>query len=102
MSVQAVVLGKVRDVLTNADTAGELLSAMGIQPDADDRVRPSPETPLHAGSTLTFDEVRVVTEMDAITIPFDVEVRYTPRMIQACRSRCSRKAVPVAGSAPSS
>ncbi len=80
VSVQAVVLGKVRDVLTNADTAGELLSAMGIQPDADDRVRPSPETPLHAGSTLTFDEVRVVTEMDAITIPFDVEVRYTPRM----------------------
>jgi resuscitation-promoting factor RpfB len=80
VSVQAVVLGKVRDVLTNADTAGELLSAMGIQPDADDRVRPSPETPLHAGSTLTFDEVRVETEMDAITIPFDVEVRYTPGM----------------------
>jgi hypothetical protein len=80
VSVQAVVLGKVRDVLTNADTAGELLSAMGIQPDADDRVRPSPETPLHAGATVTYDEVRVATEMSAITIPFDVEVRYTPRM----------------------
>jgi len=80
VSVQAVVLGKVRDVVTNADTAGELLSAMGIQPDADDRVRPSPETPLHAGSTLAFDEVRIATEMNAITIPFDVEVRYTPRM----------------------
>ena len=80
VSVQAVVLGKVRDVLTNADTTGELLSAMGIQPDADDRVRPSPETPLHAGATVAFDEVRVATEMEAITIPFDVHTEYTPEM----------------------
>ena len=78
VSVQAVVLGKVRDVLTNADTTGELLSAMGIQPDADDRVRPSLETPLHDGTTVTFDEVRVVTTMEAITIPFDVHTEYTP------------------------
>lgn len=80
VSVQAVVLGKVRDVLTNADTTGELLSAMGIQPDADDRVRPSLETPLHDGTAVTFDEVRVVTTMHAITIPFDVHTEYTPRM----------------------
>ncbi len=80
VSVQAVVLGKVRDVLTNADTIGELLSAMGIEPDADDRVRPSPETPLHAGSTVAFDEVRVVTTMEAIRIEFDVHTEYTPRM----------------------
>ena len=80
VSVQAVVLGKVRDVLTNADTTGELLSAMGIQPDADDRVRPSPETPLHAGTTVSFDEVRVVTKMEAIRIAFDVHTAYTPRM----------------------
>lgn len=80
VSAQVAVLGKVRDVLTNADTTGELLSAMGIQPDADDRVRPSPETPLHAGTTVTFDEVRVVTEMEAITIPYDVRTEYTSRM----------------------
>ena len=80
VSAQVVVLGKVREVLTNADTTGELLSAMGIQPDADDRVRPSPETPLHVGTTVTFDEVRVVTEMEAVTIPFDVQTEYTPRM----------------------
>ncbi|MEX1265104.1 MAG: RlpA-like double-psi beta-barrel domain-containing protein [Actinomycetota bacterium] len=80
VSVQTVVLGKVRDVLTNADTTGELLSAMGIQPDADDRVRPSPETPLHAGTTVSFDEVRVVTKMEAIRIAFDVHTEYTPRM----------------------
>jgi uncharacterized protein YabE (DUF348 family) len=80
VSVQAVVLGKVRDVLTNADTTGELLSAMGIQPDANDRVRPSPETPLHAGMTVSFDDVRVVTKMEAIRIAFDVHTEYTPRM----------------------
>ncbi len=80
VSVQAVVLGKVRDVLTNADTAGELLSAMGIQPDADDRVRPSPETPLHSGSIVSFDEVHVATTMHAIVLPFDVHTEYTPRM----------------------
>ena len=32
VSVRAVVAGKVHDVLTNARTAGELLSAMGITP----------------------------------------------------------------------
>jgi hypothetical protein len=80
VSVQAVVLGKVRDVLTNADTTGELLSAMGIQPDADDRVRPSPETPLYAGTTVRFNDVRVVTRLEAITIEFDVRTEYTARM----------------------
>ena len=80
VSVQAVVLGKVRDVLTNADTTGELLSAMGIQPDADDRVRPSPETPLHDGATVSFDEVHVDTTIEAIVLPFDVHTEYTPSM----------------------
>ena len=80
VSAQVVVLGKVRDVLTNADTTGELLSAMGIKPDADDRVRPSPETPLHAGATVRFDDVHIVTRLEAITIAFDVNTEYTARM----------------------
>jgi rare lipoprotein A len=78
--VQVAVLGKVRDVLTNAGTTGELLSAMGIKPDADDRVRPSPETPLHAGSVVSFDRVRVVTTMEEITIPHDVQTDFTAGM----------------------
>ncbi|MGZ8631425.1 MAG: ubiquitin-like domain-containing protein [Actinomycetota bacterium] len=79
--VQAVVLGKVRDVLTNAGTAGELLSAMGIQPDADDRVLPSPSTPLHADTIVTFDEVRVATRMEPVAIPFDVHTDFTPELV---------------------
>ena len=74
-------MGKVHDVLTNAGTAGELLSAMGIQPDADDRVLPSPSTPLHAGTTVTFDQVGVVTEMEAVPIPTGSTTEYTPDMV---------------------
>jgi hypothetical protein len=63
-------MGKVHDVLTNAATAGELLSAMGITPDADDRVQPSPSTPLHVGSLIRFDQVRVFTKNVNAPIPF--------------------------------
>ena len=64
VSVRAVVLGKVRDVLTNAGSTGELLSAMGINADADDRVTPSPSTPLHSGATVAYDQVQVTTELE--------------------------------------
>ena len=47
VSVRAVVSGKVHDVSTNAGTAGALLKAMGISPDANDRVQPPLSTPLH-------------------------------------------------------
>ena len=100
--VQAVVLGKVRDVLTNAGTAGELLSAMGIQPDADDRVLPSPGTPLHAGTTVTYDEVEVVTEMEAVSIPHGVETEYTPDMVPGDREGAPTRGATAAASARSS
>lgn len=81
VTVRAVVLGKVRDVLTNAGTAGELLSAMGINPDADDRVLPSPSAPLHAGTTVTFDHVEVATQIRSITIPFQVQTLFRSTMV---------------------
>jgi uncharacterized protein YabE (DUF348 family) len=81
VSVRVVVLGKVRDVLTNAGTAGELLSAMGIDPDADDRVLPSPSAPLHAGATVTFDHVEVATEIRSMTLPFQIHTRFRSSMV---------------------
>ncbi len=72
VAVHVVVLGKVHDVVTNASTAGELLSAMGIQPDADDRVAPSPSTPLHSGDTVRFARVTVATLLQRIAIPAPV------------------------------
>jgi len=80
VSVRAVVAGKVHDVLTNASTAGELLSAMGITPDASDRVRPSPSTPLHVGSQVVFDrvETRTLTRLQAI--PFRTLTTWTAEL----------------------
>jgi len=80
VSVRAVVSGKVHDVLTNAGTAGALLSAMGITPDADDRVQPPPSTPLHDGSVVTYDQVEVLTRLLATTVPAPALVTYSSAM----------------------
>src|SRR5206468_12865483 len=72
MSVRAVVSGKVHDVSTNADTVGALLSAMGIEPDADDRVVPPPSTPLIPGITVRYDRVEVKDVRQFHVIPYGV------------------------------
>jgi len=80
VSVRAVVAGKVHDVLTNARTAGELLSAMGIVPDVDDRVLPLPSTPLHVGATVSFDRVSELTTTHLRSIPFPVRITWTSEL----------------------
>jgi uncharacterized protein YabE (DUF348 family)/3D (Asp-Asp-Asp) domain-containing protein len=77
VSVEAVVTGKVHDVLTNASTVEELLSAMGIEPDADDRVVPSPSTPLLSGAQVRYLEVDVAVVSEEDQLPFEVHTRYT-------------------------
>jgi hypothetical protein len=54
VAADVVVMGKDHDVLTNATTVGQLLSAMGITPDRDDRVSPSPSAPLHDGQRVRY------------------------------------------------
>src|SRR5205807_840973 len=56
--------GKAHDVMTNATTVGELLSAMRIEPDWDDRVDPPPTTSLRNGnvSRVTYAAVDVHPE----------------------------------------
>jgi resuscitation-promoting factor RpfB len=77
VAVHVVVLGKVHDVVTNARTAGELLSAMGIQPDANDRVSPSPTTPLHAAARVRFDRVTVFRRQVLRTVRAPVQSTLT-------------------------
>jgi uncharacterized protein YabE (DUF348 family) len=79
-AVRAVVFGKVHDVLTNAGTIGSLLSAMGIRPDADDRVAPPPHTPLHDGAVVRVDEVRVLVRRVPSPIAFGVRTTYTTEL----------------------
>ncbi len=75
--VRVVVSRKVHDVETNAGTVGELLSAMGIAPDADDRVAPSPSTPLHPGLAVRVDHVDVRLGTARVRVPHEVETVYT-------------------------
>jgi resuscitation-promoting factor RpfB len=77
VTTSVVVVGKVHDVVSNASTVGELLSAMGIDADADDRVQPPPGTPLLDGSLVRFDRVDVMTRQVRRAIAFDREVRWT-------------------------
>jgi len=76
VAVRVVVTGKVHDVLTNAATTGELLSAMGITPDASDRVLPSLQTPLHDGRSVRFDRISISTRRIRTPIPPTTATRY--------------------------
>jgi rare lipoprotein A len=80
VSVRAVVAGKVYDVLTDARTTGELLSAMGITPGAHDRVQPPPSTPLHVGSSVVYDRVRILTHDVIRSIPFATRTTWSDRL----------------------
>jgi resuscitation-promoting factor RpfB len=77
VSVRVVVAGKVHDVLTDARTTGELLSAMGITPDAHDRVQPSLSTPLHVGARVVFDRVQILLRELRRSIPYATRTTWT-------------------------
>src|SRR4029450_2492614 len=70
------VKGKNPEALTNADTFRELLSAMGITPDRDDRVLPSPKTPLKEGMHVRFDQIAFRTRDVRVPIPYTAYTRY--------------------------
>ena len=77
VSADIVVKGKDHDVLTNADTVRELLSAMGITPDRDDRVLPSPRTPLIEGMDVRYDAIAFRTRDVRLPIPYTTYTRYS-------------------------
>lgn len=80
VSARVVVEGKEHDVLTNASTVRELLSAMGIELDRGDRVRPSPETPLHVGESVRYVDVDYRTREIRGPIPFTTVTTYSGRL----------------------
>ncbi|HEX6332408.1 MAG TPA: ubiquitin-like domain-containing protein [Actinomycetota bacterium] len=77
VAARVVVMGKDHDVLTNATTVRELLSAMGIEPDGNDRVRPSPRTPLNPASTIVYTSIDVEMREVEVPIPHTTISRYT-------------------------
>jgi rare lipoprotein A len=74
---EVIVGGKEHDVLTNAATVEELLSAMGNAPDGDARVLPPPSTPIHSGIVIHTDRLRTVQHTVVRRIPFRVDETYT-------------------------
>jgi len=75
VSADVVVKGKDHDVLTNADTVRELLSAMGITSDRDDRVLPSPRTPIKEGMRVRYDAIAFRTRDVRVPIPYTTYTR---------------------------
>lgn len=80
VAVHVVVLGKDRDVVTNATTVRELLSAMGIEPDADDRVQPSPGTPLTDGTRIRYTQVTTRIREIRVPIPYTTHTIYSDEL----------------------
>jgi uncharacterized protein YabE (DUF348 family) len=77
VAARVVVMGKDHEVLTNATTVGKLLSAMGIEPDRNDRVLPSPKTPLTSGSVVRFATVAFRVRDVELPIPFTTFTEYS-------------------------
>jgi uncharacterized protein YabE (DUF348 family) len=80
LAARVVVMGKDHDVLTNATSVGELLSAMGIEPDRSDRVLPPPSTPLSSNATIRYVSIDYRVREFRVPIPFTTVSRYTGRL----------------------
>ncbi|HEX5950255.1 MAG TPA: ubiquitin-like domain-containing protein [Actinomycetota bacterium] len=80
VAATVVVLGKDHEVVTNATTVRELLSAMGIEPDGDDRVLPSPRTPLHQGIRVTYSRIDVRVRTARVPIPSTSHTIYSDEL----------------------
>jgi hypothetical protein len=68
-----VLKGKLHDVWTNAETVQELLSAMGVEPDWNDRVSPSLQAPITT-RRVRFVDVRVARHELHVTVPYETVV----------------------------
>jgi len=80
VAVGVVVMGKDHDVVTDATTVGELLSAMGITPDRNDRVLPSPSAPLHPGQTIHYTSIDYRVRELQVPIPHTTATIYTDEL----------------------
>jgi hypothetical protein len=80
VAVSVVVKGKTHDVLTNAATVRQLLSAMGIEPDWNDRVAPSLQTPILRAPSIRYVNVHLNTVTVTSGVPFAVYSSYSSKL----------------------
>ena len=72
--VTVVMKGKAHDVVTNARTVSELLSAMRIEPDGDDEVAPPPDTPLTRTTRVRYTSISYAMKTVIVRIPLPPDV----------------------------
>lgn len=96
-AAHVVVQGKDHDVTTNAARVGQLLAAMGITPDGNDRVSPPPRTPLQDGMRIVFVNVTFKVAKVGHTVPYQTVTDYTTSIaagkVQITRQGQSGRAV---------
>ena len=80
VTATVVVKGKDHDVVTNAVTVRELLSAMGIRPDRNDRVLPSPRSPLRPGARVRYDRVEFRRREVRVPVPYTTFTEFSERL----------------------
>jgi uncharacterized protein YabE (DUF348 family) len=67
--------GKTERVITNAPTAGEVVSELGISLGQRDRIEPGPATAPGRGTRIRVVRVGLRTEIDEVVVPFRTIVR---------------------------
>ena len=77
VAANVVVMGKDHEVWTNATRVGELLSAMGIEPDRNDRVVPPPRTPIRRDIQVRFSAIDYRIREVEVPIPYTTFTQYT-------------------------
>ena len=80
VDARVVVKGKAHDVLTNATTVRELLSAMGIRADRSDRVLPPPSTPLIGGERVLYVDIDVRIKEVVVPVPFSTYTTFSSEL----------------------
>jgi resuscitation-promoting factor RpfB len=93
VSVKLAADGRIRDVVTNADDVGSLLTSLGIELRDEDRVEPRTRTDLRQG--LRVDVIRVTRREVAVQQPigFTTQVRTSNELMLGVR-RVERAGVP--------
>jgi len=96
-AARVVVQGKDHDVTTNAATVGQLLAAMGIKPEGNDRVSPPPRTPLQEQTRIVFVDVTFKVKKVDHQVPYQTVTDYTtsvaPGEVKITREGQSGRAV---------
>ncbi len=85
VSVRLHADGRVRDVVTNAETVGALLERLGLTLDQDDRVEPGTSAPVVQDLDIRVTRVTFEQVTEDQPIPFDTEVRRTGDLMLGIR-----------------